>query len=143
MKKITFLGFAIALASATILTSCNKYEEGSNFSLISKKNRVVNDWSLSTVEDSNGTSVDLSGITTTASIKKDGSYTTTSSFSILGQTITDTENGTWSFTDDKTGLTFTDDATSTASTSTIVKLTNGELKLRDEETKYVSTFVGK
>ena len=65
------------------------------------------------------------------------------SFSILGQTITDTENGTWSFTDDKTGLTFTDDATSTASTSTIVKLTNGELKLRDEETKYVSTFVGK
>ena len=42
MKYLALLSFAFAL----VFSSCNKYSEGPNFSLLTKKARVVNDWTL-------------------------------------------------------------------------------------------------
>lgn len=84
MKKIAFLGFVLALGTASVLTSCSKYEEGSKFTLLSKKNRLTNDWKLTSVADSNGTMLDMSGLSTTMSLVDDGTFTGNSSFTLFG-----------------------------------------------------------
>ena len=42
MKYLSLLSFAVIF----VFSSCNKYSEGPNFSLLTKKARVVNDWTL-------------------------------------------------------------------------------------------------
>ncbi len=148
MKKIAFLGFVLALGTASVLTSCSKYEEGSKFTLLSKKNRLTNDWKLTAVADSNGTSLDMTGFSTTMSLADDGTFSGNSSYTMLGQTIYDFDvTGTWEFTDEKETLTLntlTVDGvtlpTADVVKSTIVRLAKDELKVRDEETKQVSTY---
>ena len=66
--------FLLLAVSAIAVASCGKYEEGPGFSLLSKKARIVGEWSLSSMTV-NGQSQDLSGTTVAVNIKKDGTYT--------------------------------------------------------------------
>ena len=146
MKKIAFLGFVLALGTATVLTSCSKYEEGPKLTLLSKKNRLTNDWKLTAVADSNGTTLDMTGFSTTMSLENDGTFSGNSNYAIFGETVFNYDvTGTWEFTDEKASLTLTTLSVNTQPTNdvsklTIVRLAKDEMKVRDEETKQVSTY---
>ncbi|TNF46343.1 MAG: DUF5004 domain-containing protein [Bacteroidetes bacterium] len=121
--------FLLLAVSAIAVASCGKYEEGPGFSLLSKKARIVGEWSLSSMTV-NDQAQDLSNTSIKISIKKDDTYTVTTSYSFGGATYTDTENGTWKFSDDKLKFITTDSA-GTVSEIEILMLKNKEMKLRD------------
>lgn len=130
MKKSTFFKLLPVLFLALIFTSCDKYEDGGNFSVLTAKMRITNDWT------STALTVQIGSVANTSneevlSIKEDGSFKTTGS--ILG--ITFTKEGTWEFNDDKTEITFTDD-NGGVETWTITKLKNNELKLTRTTTAF-------
>ncbi len=120
MKKLFFIAFLSVFA-----VSCGKYEEGPGFSLISKKNRVTNSWSLSKVEV-NGQDETPQSSTYTLKMTLKEDETVSASYTIF--TIPYTTTGTWAFNSDKSALILTDN--SGTSTNTILRLTNKEMKLR-------------
>lgn len=128
--------FAISLATMG-LTSCGKYEEGPNFSLISKKARVTNTWKLTEVVV-NGEVVTPAASTYTLTMTLKDDETLTANYSLLG--IPYNTTGTWAFSSDKADLILTDN--SGTSTNEILRLTNKEMKLRqiDGGDTTVNTF---
>jgi hypothetical protein len=146
MKKIALFGFVLALGTATVLTSCSKYEEGPKLTLLSKKNRLTNDWKLTATADSNGVALDMTGFSTTMSLANDGTFSGNSTYTLFGTPVFDYDvTGTWEFTDEKETLTLTTLTLNTQPVNdavkyTIVRLAKDELKVRDEETKQVQTY---
>ena len=127
MKKSIFYASFAFLSLVFTLASCDKYEEGANFSLLPAKVRLVNTWTL-TSNIINGSSVMVSGATTTWDIKKNGSVTV-ANISSLG-TISD--DGNWEFNEDKTKLILTNLGL-TDGTYDLIMLKNKDLKLRQSE----------
>jgi hypothetical protein len=110
-----------------LVASCGKYEEGPNFTLLTKKQRVSGTWEL--VEStSNGTPVDLSQVTTKYIMSKDGSYAFSSSIIVFGFPVPLNETGSWTFSEDKLQLVFAPDNSQTVNKVSILRLTNKELK---------------
>jgi hypothetical protein len=125
----------IVLSVLTVLLSaCNKYEEGSNFSLISAKKRIEGKWKL-TKYTLNGNDWNQDLIDNSYDFKKDGSFTATAYYGVSLQNIT--LSGTWELSNDKTVISL-----SYGDTYTIVKLTKKELKLQRiiGSSVYQSTF---
>ena len=123
MKKtfgIKLFAFAL-IALAT--TACSKYEEGSKFTFLTKKARMVNTWTLSSMTV-NDVSQTLGG-TITMDLEKDGKATITWS-STLGST---SDVGNWEFSSDKEDLLLTD-SSGDVDALEIVQLKNKDLKLR-------------
>lgn len=120
MKK--FLGIAIL---AIIAVSCDKYEEGSNFSLLSAKNRLVNSWSLAKITLTSG-SVSSESTSDEQIITFENNNTYVSQGNFSGFNVE--ENGVWNFNNDKTELT-TNDGNGNVTTFKILKLKNDELAL--------------
>jgi hypothetical protein len=135
-KSIAIKSFAL-LALVFVFTACSKYEEGSKFTILTKKARMVNTWTLSsfTVD---GNAQTIAG-TNTWDIKKDG--TATVSISSGGFSFSDT--GTWDFNSDKTNLVVTD-SDGDIEEYTIVQLKDKDLKLKQVENNIetVWTFTG-
>ena len=125
MKKLFSLGLVAMLALTAVVSSCGKYEEGSKFTLLSAKSRVINDWALTSVTY-NGTEVISLYPTVKISFKKDDTYTT--SFTSGG--FTTTETGTWAFNSDKTALLMTATGSTTVDTQTIIMLKSKMMKLK-------------
>lgn len=123
MKTSALLMFALAMVA---VTSCNKYEEGSNFSLLSAKARMVNTWTLTKVEY-NGNDVTSAYPGIKSEVKKDNTYTTTFT---VGSFSTQ-EGGKWDFNSDKTALINTPNGQSANDPLTIVMLKNKMLKVKD------------
>lgn len=140
MKR--FLGFSlIAMIAMTtmVTTSCSKYEEGSKFTLLSKKARLVNVWTL-TGATSDGTDVMSFMPAVKLDIKKDDTYAL--SFTISG--LTTTETGTWAFSSDKANVILTA-ADNSVVTWKILMLKNKDLKVQDADnttTVDIYTFKG-
>ena len=131
MKKLSILFAAFAVV---VLASCGKYEDGPNFSLRSKKARVEGEWTL---ESAVQAGVDItnsvtSGGTLDLKFVKDGTYTYTYSYTVLGQNMNGTVNGTWDLSSDKTTLDIKDGSGNTSS-SKILRLTNKEMWLQDTD----------
>ncbi len=122
MKKINLL-FVAFIATALIMVSCGKYEEGPSISLRSKTARITGTWKDVAVNDSTYTDGSL------AIVEKDGKLT----LKWESQGTTTEMEGTWAFTDDKEGLitAYSIDMGGTTiemkDTSIIVRLTNSEL----------------
>lgn len=135
-KSIAVKTFAL-LSLVFVFAACSKYEEGSKFTILTKKTRMVNTWTLSsfTVD---GNAQTIQG-TNTWDIKKDG--TATVSVSSGGFSFSDT--GTWDFNSDKTKLVVTD-SDGDIEEYTIVQLKNKDLKLKQVENnvEYVWAFTG-
>ena len=127
MKKTIFFSVLSLIVATTFLSSCSKYDEGSNFTLLTKKSRMVNNWHLTSINQ-DGVSLNMSGILLDLNLMKDGSATTTLSYTVLGQTFTDVTNGTWEFNDDKSKLVLTETGASVTDEYTILKLTKDEMK---------------
>jgi len=129
IKKLFFVGFATLAVSSATLTSCSKYEEGPSLALSSKVARLTGSWKL-TSQTTNGVADPLTGLTTTMSVLKDGTYSTEVFYSYMGFTYTNNFDGTWAFSDDKTQLITTVNGASGTETQTIVRLASKELKLK-------------
>jgi hypothetical protein len=126
-KSILTKLFAFGLL-AVVFTACNKYEEGSNFSLISAKARVANIWKVKSIT-ANGTDITSLNTVTQIEATKDGNYNVT--YTVLG--VSTTDEGTWAFNDDKTEI-ITTDSNGDATSATIVKLKKDEMKTSRTDT---------
>jgi len=136
MKNICALLFI-----SVLLISCGKYEEGPGISLLTKKNRITNVWSLAS-KMTNGQTTNLSDWTWKLEIKDDETYTLQVTY--LGIPFLN-ESGIWKFSTDKSQLLTTASGSSNTDSWEIIRLTKDELKL-----KYISggdtivdTFTGK
>lgn len=141
MKHLFKLSLVALLALTAVVSSCNKYEEGSNFSLISAKGRMAGQWKL-TSYTVNGADYTSSMGTFNVTIDKDGTYTGTAAYVVFGSTVTDNFDGKWEFNSDKTTVSMTETGSSTAEVYTIVELKNKEMKLKqvDGNTTYLTTY---
>lgn len=129
MKKSIFTKIFAVAALLLVVTSCAKYDEGSNFSIFTAKARLVNSWTLESATYTSGsttTSVTASG---TLTVNKDGSYSTviTITYPFIGN-VTTNETGTWEFNGDKDKV-ITTDSNGNVTTYDIVKLKNKEMSL--------------
>ena len=135
MKKFLVLALLLAVG-----VSCGKYEEGPGISLLSKKNRITNVWSLSS-RMTNSQTTNLSNSTWKVEIKDDETYTSQATY--LGIPFLN-ESGIWKFSTDKSQLLTSPSGSSNTDSWEIIRLTKEELKL-----KYISggdtivdTFIG-
>lgn len=125
MKKSIFNALFIALAVFAI-ASCSKYEEGSKFTVLTKKMRVVNTWKVDKITyTSGGFSTTVSG-DITLDIKKDNTYSAV----YTSGSSSYTETGVWAFSGDKTQFVMTD-SDGNIESATIIKLKNNEFSLED------------
>lgn len=127
MKTLKLL-VAAAILSGTIMAtpSCGKYEEGPEFTLLTKKARVAGDWDVKEYVDENG-NVTIDNSDDYVTFEKDGTYKTT----IDNSTFV----GTWEFTSKKENLraSYTVGNFEFTTERPILRLTNDELWLKDEE----------
>ena len=71
MKSLALL----SLFAIIFLSSCNKYSEGPNFSLLTRKARITNDWVLESYTK-DGTDLYDASYEMNLSIEKDGTFST-------------------------------------------------------------------
>jgi hypothetical protein len=126
MKKFIICALIACSAIAVTITSCDKYEDGPKFSLLTKKARLCGDWTLEkyTRNDSDVTTLVQTGYGSTWEwqIEKDGSYKQTGNVN---------DNGTWELGEDKDDVTFTSSATGSIPVAyRILKLKSKSLWLR-------------
>jgi hypothetical protein len=133
----------IALSLIFLTPSCSKYPNGSKFTLLTKTNRMVNDWKLTSYMI-NGNEFVESQPEISLVIEKDGTYSWTATQTVLGQIQSEFEHGTWSFNDDKTSLLILTDGEEIPVGYTITELRSKKLVLQyyDKVTNitYVSTY---
>lgn len=115
------------LALVFVFASCSKYEEGSKFTVLTKKARMVNTWTLISYTY-NGNAQTLSG-TSSWKLEKDGKATASYVFG----NFTTTDIGTWDFNSDKSKLVLTD-SSGDIEEFVIVQLKNKDLKLKQTDT---------
>jgi hypothetical protein len=127
-KNLTYL--TLAGTTAIGISSCGKYEDGPNFSLRSKKARVVGDWNVKTIgstvlDDNYGTTVNME-------FDKNGSFTQTINYSYGTYNYSYSYAGDWDFSSNKEHLLITADGNT--DTLEIKRLTNNEMWLDDDYT---------
>jgi len=122
MKKIIFK-IALMAIVAVSFSACSKYDEGSKFTLLTKKARLINDWEVEKMTV-NGTDVTNLGIVTELNIKKGGDVTTSNTFFNLPTTT----EGTWVFDNDKSHIIITNGED--LESFEIIKLKKDELKIQ-------------
>jgi hypothetical protein len=141
MKSLiyTILIFSIAIA---FLSSCSKYEEGPNITLLTKKTRLCGDWMLYEVTDVFGNSIDSTNYSENIYIDRDGTFKKTMTEYNAGSVVaTSSIYGSWKFVNEKEELALINVSQNIDLRYTIVRLSNYELKLLDENTKTTYYFV--
>ena len=123
MKRIIVKTLLLAVLSFSFV-ACSKYEEGSKFTLLTKKSRLVNNWKVLKIT-ADGTDITSWNSVTEVDIRDNGGITT--SHQLLG--IPTTSDGTWAFDDDKSHVVITDDGGDVDSYE-IIKLKKDELKVQ-------------
>lgn len=123
MKKSTkLLSASLVGAAALSVSSCGKYEDGPNFSLLTKKSRLTGDWVVKSI----GSETFINDYGLSINFDKNGSMKYTYSVGANSESY----SGTWDFSSDKENLIFTTDGDS--DTLEIKRLTNKELWLDDD-----------
>lgn len=135
--------FSVAglLGVALLVGSCGKYPEGPNFALSSKAARLEGEWKATSVNQS-GTEWNLSNLTLTNTISKDGTFNASTVITIFGVPTTYTSAGNWEFYDKKTKLIFTETtpATNSKDTFDILMLKKDMVKLKQFDYDSGDTF---
>ena len=135
--------FSVAglLGVALLVGSCGKYPEGPNFALSSKAARQEGEWKATSVNQS-GTEWNLSNLTLTNTISKDGTFNASTVITIFGVPTTYTSAGNWEFYDKKTKLIFTETtpATNSKDTFDILMLKKDMVKLKQFDYDSGDTF---
>lgn len=135
--------FSVAglLGVALLVGSCGKYPEGPNVALSSKAARLEGEWKATSVNQS-GTEWNLSNLTLTNTISKDGTFNASTVVTIFGVPTTYTSAGNWEFYDKKTKLIFTETtpATNSKDTFDILMLKKDMVKLKQFDYDSGDTF---
>lgn len=136
------LGLFVLTLGLSGLTSCNKYEEGPQFSFLPAKNRLARTWRLTDVTK-NGNSFMNSNYTLDVTFGKNGSVNGKEVTSVNGSSITNSYVGNWEFNGDKTHLLVKKDGENDFRDNEILELRNSDLKLRytDGDDVYVQTYI--
>ncbi|MBI1835880.1 MAG: lipocalin family protein [Flavobacteriia bacterium] len=129
MKKTIIYGLLGMFLLSGAVTSCSKYEEGSKFTVLTKKARLVGKWKISKIEYNGVAESTIPN--TTIEIKKTGDYNASYSYTFFGQTQTSTASGTWELSSDKSKLLMTETGQSSIDSEEIIELKNKEIKLKD------------
>ena len=126
MRKVLFL----VVCTIFLLNSCNKYENGPKFTLLSKKARLANSWKLVRAT-LNGEILQFNSnaYTNTTIIGKDGTYEILAESSQNGYT---NQYGTWEFGEDKETIIIDLEPSGFSNEYTISKLKDKELWLKKE-----------
>ena len=128
MKYLVLLSLLATLA----LTSCNKYSEGPNFTLLTRKARISNDWVLESYTK-DGTDLYDATYEMNLSIEKDGTYSKSIITPNLGQLQSTTSHGTWEFVDSQGSISLFEDGMLLGESYEIIMLKNKNLKLRQTD----------
>ena len=112
------------IGSAT--TSCSKYEEGSKFTVLTKKARLVGTWKM-TNATTGSISQNFDTNSSVYEIKKTGDYIQNY---VSGSTSVKVDEGKWEFSSDKKNLLITPQGSTTVNAMEIVELKNKEMKLK-------------
>ena len=122
----------LSLLGTFVLSSCNKYSEGPTFSLLTRKARIVNDWTLESYTK-DGTELYDKTYEMNISIEKDGTYSMSIITPNLGQLQSETSHGTWEFDNDQASVTMLEEGSIIGVSYDIVQLQNKSLKLRQTD----------
>lgn len=126
------IAIAALFISTLFFSSCHKYSEGPNFSALTRKARLCNDWVLKAYSVS-GNNAFNSDFTTKLSIDKDGTYSYSTTTNALGQIQGTYANGRWEFAEKDETLYFYTDTTSTPTHEFSIKeLRNKQLVLVED-----------
>lgn len=123
LKSSLFAGIAVALT----FVSCGKYEDGPNFSLRSKKSRLVNTWVIEkALQDGvdNTSNFKADNPEYLLEIREDNSFVSSTYDSLLA--ARDETKGKWKLSQKKEEIEFTVDATGQQFSEKILRLTNSE-----------------
>jgi hypothetical protein len=134
LKKNLTMRIAIAalFISTLFFSSCHKYSEGPNFSALTRKARLCNDWVLKAYSVS-GNNAFNGDFTTKLSIDTDGTYSYSTTTNALGQIQGTYANGRWEFAEKDETLYFYTDTTSTPTHEFSIKeLRNKQLVLVED-----------
>ncbi len=101
MKKLKFCVSALMISSIAlgVFSSCQKGSDDPVVSLMTRKDRLTNTWTLTKYEK-NSSSQDLNGSTYTYTIFNNGSLSQVVEGSIFGFATRSTKQGTWAFLND-------------------------------------------
>jgi uncharacterized membrane protein len=135
MKKV--FGILMIVAATMTISSCAKYDEGSNFTLLTAKSRIVNVWKVS-AWTANGNNILALNTYEQFDVKKDNTIAVTEN--VFGTT----DNGTWAFNDDKSMFIWTK-SNGNINEYTILKLSKDEMKISSTSAgvEYIMTLVTK
>ena len=129
-KNTLFLAAAVIIALN--FQSCGKYEDGPNFSLRTKKNRIAGDWEVVRIGNQN----QLQGYSVEMSFDKDGDFdmkteVTYSYGPYGGTTYNYSQSGEWEFSRDKEEIEIT--LENQIIEFEILRLTKDELWMEDQD----------
>jgi len=120
----------LAVLSATVLGSCQKYEEGPAISLTPRTERVANTWIISYAqEDGQNVSEDYDQYE--LYMNTDGDAQLTASYSAFGTSYNTTTDGTWTFTNEEENLKVDFEDDDQDNEYRILRLKSDELWLQD------------
>lgn len=157
-KDLTLRNIILVLLISTsvLFSSCNKYEEGPSFSLLSATKRITGTWELKEtllndevldvnemlsmfgdvdMDSVSGFEIDLSQVTLNSvkiTFEKEGSGSLDVSVSYIGFPFVQSEDMIWTFDDEKENVSLT--VMGDVQTFEIIRLTKKELWLRRVET---------
>lgn len=136
MKNVKFL--SLIILAITVLYSCAKYDEGSNFTLLTAKARMVNTWTMTKYEV-NGSDETSNTPGLEVVFSKDNTFKRTFNVGFL---VSDT--GTWGFLNTKASISLVK-SDGSSEIYDIIQLKNKHLKVKrtDGSTTYDYTFIGK
>lgn len=141
--KTTIALFSLFCGVLFLSPSCSKYPSGPKFTLITKNNRLVNDWMLTSYMI-NGNEFIQTQADTKLVMDKDGTYSMSSSQTSLGQIQSTFSHGTWTLSEDKSSLEVLLEGEEFPSSYKILDLRSKKMVLQyyDKTTNitYVSTY---
>ena len=125
--------FLFSLLIVFLLGACNKYSEGPAFSLLTRKARISNDWTLQSYTKDGTELFDVNAEEQNLSIEKDGSYSGTIITTELGQLQSTSTNGTWTFENSQSDVNFLPAESLLGETYEIILLKNKTMKIRQTD----------
>jgi len=128
MKKTFFCTVALITLS---ITACKKYPDGPTVSLISKTERVANNWKVAQAID-NGKDVTSSYNKYELTTTKSGGAELSAKFDIFGATFDYSTKGTWAFTNNNEKISFDFENDNADGVYRVLKLMSDEMWLKKD-----------
>lgn len=130
-SKIAMLFSVIAIVLFAF-TSCDSYPEGPLISLVSKTDRVANNWKVAQALD-DGKDVTANFNQYELDLAKDGTAELTAKYLFLGVNFDYTTNGSWAFVSDSEKISFNYENNTADGVYQILKLKADEMWLKEDD----------